>query len=84
MTNTTSNTTGVSNEGNNKNRNGCHSDRSGNRYSTSNFKRKVEGLSTLGTNKDKCMDLLMIFQKEVHAYVLANYKQSSDISNLIR
>ena len=46
-TNKERNEIGGSNEGNNKNSNGRRPDRSGNQYSTSKFKGKVEGLSTL-------------------------------------
>ena len=43
-TNVTSNENGGSNEGQNKNRNVRHPDRSGDRYITAKFKGKVEGL----------------------------------------
>ena len=76
-TNKTSNENGGSNEGHNNNRNSCRLDRSGNLYRTSKFKGKVEGLSTLGAKNTKITDLFIVFQKELHTYVIANCKHPS-------
>ena len=38
----------------------------------------------MGAKKDKRKDSFMVFQKEVHAYLLANYKHPSDISYLVK
>ena len=83
-TNETSNEKGGTNEGNNKNRNGHHSESSGKRYSTYKFKGKVEGLSNLGVKEDKHMYSFMILHKEFHACTLANYKRPSDIAYLVK
>ena len=73
---------GDSNDGHNKNRNVHHAYRSINCYTTKKFKRKVKGMSTLGVKVDKHTDSFMVFQKELHAYALVNYKYPSDISSL--
>ena len=37
----------------------------------------------MGAKKDKRKDSFMVFQKEVHAYILAKYKHLSDIDYLV-
>ena len=81
--NKTSNEKGGSNEGHNKNRNGSRTDKRSNRYITEKFKGKIEGLLNLGLKEDKHTDSLMVFQKEIHTYVLDNYKQPIEINYLV-
>ena len=38
----------------------------------------------LGLKEDKHTDSLMVFQKEIHTYVLANYKQPININYLVK
>ena len=39
---------------------------------------------TLGVKEDEHTDLFMVLQKEVHTYVLDNYKQPDNIPYLIK
>ena len=67
----------------NKNKNSCRPYRSGDRYSAVNLKIKVEGMLNLGMKKEKHTDSFMVFHKEFHAYILDNYKETSDITYLV-
>ena len=83
-TNKKSNKNGVSNEGNNNNRNIHLPDSRDNLYITENLKEKVEGLSTLGVKENKHTYLFMAFHKNLHEYVIANYKHSRNITYLVK
>ena len=41
-------------------------------------------MSTLGMKEDKFTDSFMVFEKDVQAYVLDNYKKPSNIAYLIK
>ena len=71
-TNETTNEKGGYNKRNSKNRNVRRPDMSDERLRTEKFKGKAEWLPTLGVQEDKCMDPLMVFQTEFHAYVFSN------------
>ena len=47
------------------------------------FKLNIEELATLGQKGDKKTDSFLIFQKELHDYVLSNYKYPKDIVYLV-
>ena len=76
----TSNKNGGVNKWHNKNRNVCCPDSSGDQYIASKLKEKIERMYTLGVKEHKRTESFMIFQKEVHAYVISNYKQPSNIT----
>ena len=48
------------------------------------FKGKVTELATLGTRDESKGDSFLVFQKELHEHVLANYKFPSDIAYLVK
>ena len=48
------------------------------------FKGKVTELATLGTRDKSKVDSFLVFQKELHEHVLANYKFPSDIAYLVK
>jgi len=55
-----------------------------NRPNAPRFKGKIEGLSTLGKKTDKRTDSFIVFQQDIHDYVISNFNYASNIAPLIK
>ena len=47
------------------------------------FKVNIEGLATLGKREERKGGSFLVFQKEIHYYIVATYKHSRDIAYLM-